>query len=436
MTSGIQPVHNAIIIGAGVSGIAAAAALSRNQVPFICVERSAGVGGIWQPEADLHASPAYANLRLNTSKATTGFQARPLPDLYPTHPTRSQFGDYLAMVSRTHTRNRDLELNTEVTAVRPTPEGLWEVDTRTPTGHQRRLFRHVIAATGRDHTPHYPDIPGLDEFQGRALHAWNYATPHEFAGQRVAVIGLGASGADIAVDVSTTATTTLLSIRRGVHIVPRTLWGQPINEIADADWWAKLTLRQQQQCVADELHYLRGTLADYGLPEPDHRVFERSMTISDDLLPQVKAGHIHPRPAIDHVDARGPVYTDGTRDEVDVLIHCTGYDLALPYLDHNLLFDAQGRVRLYHRVAAPRHHGLYCIGLVKTFGSATRSIEAQAEWAADLIIGRRTLPEPETMDAEIDEHLAGTAGYGARAVDSVQIHPARYLAALRTHLAR
>lgn len=416
------------IIGAGISGIAAADELRRRGVSVVVVERANTVGGLWRTSSDRTATPAYDSLRLNTSRRLMALSRFPMPDDWPLYPDITQIGTYLRDVVDRAGLHEVIELRTTVTGVRQRADRMWEVLTTRDGVQRRRRYAHVIVATGRDWWPTRPTIPGADEFTGAWLHSYNYDRPDRFAGQRVVVLGAGASAADIAVDVSRTAEQTFLSARRPAWVVPKRLWGTPIDEIALASWWTALPLAEQQRRIEAELRALWGEMPA-GL-RPDHRPFERSMTPSDDLIPRVAAGRIQPRPGIAHVDGDTVTFDDGTSEAVDAVIAATGYDLDFPFLGRSTIFDDDGRAWLYQRVIPPRHPGLYVVGIVRPFGSATRLAEAQTRWVADLITGAAVLPDTAEMDAEITTHLATTARYGSRSVDSVQVHSSTYLRAL------
>ena len=77
-----------------------------------------------------------------------------------------------------------------------------------------------------------------------------------------------------------------------------------------------------------------GEMTDYGLPKPDHKLLEAHPTVSDDLLPRLGHGDITVKPNIDRFDGGSKVcFTDGSAEEVDVVVYCTGYKVTFPFLD-------------------------------------------------------------------------------------------------------
>jgi hypothetical protein len=245
-------------------------------------------------------------------------------------------------------------------------------------------------------------------------------------------VGLGASAVDIAADLSRYAAQTVLSVRRGLHILPKQLFGIPLDDVAEAPWWTAMSLAEQRRFIEQALLVARGKLSDYGLPEPDHPVFASAVTISDEILTRIRHGGVVPKPAIDFVDDGRVVFTDGTSVPADAIVYCTGYRMAHSFLPPGCPVGPQGSVELYKRVVAPDHPGLHFIGLVRPHGSVTRLVEAQARWVARLVAGKAALPEPDVMRKEIGTYLGGIAGqYGQTQGASIQVDVAPYLEELR-----
>ncbi|GGS18381.1 flavin-binding monooxygenase [Streptomyces humidus] len=422
------------MIGAGLSGLAMAHALKSEGLDFVCLEQASDVGGLWrQPQAG-ERGPGYLSLHLNTNKRLTGFADHPMPASYPVYPRHSDVAAYLRSFAEWAGVLDDIELGTTVESVRRTAGGSWTVVSRDAHGTRTaRDFTHVIVASGHNTEPVMPaPPPGADRFKGTILHALDYRDGSDYAGQHVVVVGLGASAVDIAADLSRHAARTVLSVRRGLHILPKQVFGMPLDDVAEAPWWTNMSLEEQRRFMEQALLVARGRLSDYGLPEPDHRIFSSAVTISDEILTRIRHGGVTPKPAIDSLDGDRVVFTDGTSVRADAIVHCTGYRMAYPFLPPECPIGPQGSVELYKRVVAPDHPGLHFIGLVRPHGSVTRLVEAQARWVARIVAGRAALPEPEVMRKEIAAYLAGIAGqYGLSQGTSIQVDVAPYLEELR-----
>jgi dimethylaniline monooxygenase (N-oxide forming) len=115
-------------------------------------------------------------------------------------------------------------------------------------------------------------------------------------------------------------------------------------------------------------------------------------------------GDIAVKPNLDRFKGGRTVrFVDGSEEEIDLVVYCTGYRITFPFLDQSVISAADNRLPLYRRVASVQHPGLYFIGLIQPLGAIMPLAEAQAEWVADLLSGHGTLPSPATMRAEIAE---------------------------------
>jgi glycine/D-amino acid oxidase-like deaminating enzyme len=423
------------VIGAGLSGLAAAHALKARGIGFACLDRAPDVGGIWRQPGAGERGPAYRALHLNSARQLTGYADFPMPSSFPLYPRHSDVAAYLRSFAEWAELLPHIELRTEVVSVRQEPDGAWTVTSRDAAGTVRaRSFTHVLVASGHNTEPAMPDPlpPGADTFAGTILHSMDYQDGRDFAGQRVVVVGLGASAVDIAADLSRHAAQTLLSVRRGLHIVPKQLFGMSVDLIADAPWFTAMSFPEQRRFIEQALLVARGKLSDYGLPEPDHPIFSSAVTISDEILSRIRHGAVTPKPAVGSFDDRRVVFTDGSSVEADAVVYCTGFRMAFPFLPAGCPATGPGPVELYRRIVAPDHPGLLYLGLIRPVGSITRLVEAQARWVARLVGGDAALPSPDVMRKEISDYLTGIRErYGTAEGASIQVDVGPYLRELQ-----
>ena len=97
----------------------------------------------------------------------------------------------------------------------------------------------------------------------------------------------------------------------------------------------------------------------------------------------------------------GVRFVDGSEEEVDLVIYCTGYKISFPFFDPAMFSAADNRLGLYRRVVAVERPGLYFIGFIQPLGAIMPIAEAQSEWVADLLGGSGKLPSPPEMRSEI-----------------------------------
>ena len=85
------------------------------------------------------------------------------------------------------------------------------------------------------------------------------------------------------------------------------------------------------------LRVVVGKYERYGLPKPEHRIFEAHPTINSEILHYVKHGRIRPRPGVDRFEGRRVVFTDGNSEEFDIVVCATGFHLSFPFLPKGLV---------------------------------------------------------------------------------------------------
>jgi dimethylaniline monooxygenase (N-oxide forming) len=213
----------------------------------------------------------------------------------------------------------------------------------------------------------------------------------------VLVLGIGNSATDIAVESSRYADATFLAMRRGAYVVPKYLRGIPTDE-AGPPLLSRLPLPIQRYFFMSAIKVAAGDMTKYGLPEPDHKLLEAHPTVSSDLLPRLGHGDIEVKPNIDRFTGGRTVrFTDGSEEEIDLAIYCTGYKITFPFFDSELISAPDNHIPLYRRVVSIQHPGLYFIGFIQPLGAIMPIAEAQSEWVADIFEGTAALPSPETM---------------------------------------
>jgi dimethylaniline monooxygenase (N-oxide forming) len=391
------------IIGAGSSGIVAAQVLKARGVPFDCFEKGSQIGGNWRYENDNGMSSAYRSLHINTSRRVMAFKSLPMPDHYPDYPDHFQMAAYFDEFADHFGLREQISFRTEVMKVEPA-DGEWVVRTKGEgAGENTERYRAVLVANGHHWDPRWPEpaFPGSDEFEGEQIHAHHYREPDVLRGKRVLVLGLGNSATDIAVESSRIAEETFLAVRRGAYVLPKYMNGKPIDETT-TPLISRLPISIQRFFAMKGLGIASGDMTDYGLPKPDHKLFEAHPTVSSELLPRLGHGDISVKPNIDRFPGgRSVRFVDGSEEEIDLVVYCTGYKMTFPFFDPKVLAAPDNRLPLFRRVVSVERPGLYFIGFIQPLGPIMPLAEAQCEWVADLLNGRATLPAAGEMKGEI-----------------------------------
>ncbi|HSS33165.1 MAG TPA: NAD(P)-binding domain-containing protein [Solirubrobacterales bacterium] len=396
------------IIGAGSSGIAAAQVLDARGVAFDCFEKGSQVGGNWRYENDNGMSSAYRSLHINTSRRVMAFKTLPMPDHYPDYPDHFQMAAYFDEYVDHFGLRPKISFRTEVMNAEPV-EGEWEVTTENAEGkREARRYRAVVVANGHHWDPRWPEpaFPGSDQFSGEQIHVHHYREPDVLPGKRVVVLGIGNSACDVAVESSRIADDTFIAMRRGAYVIPKYINGKPIDELSNPIT-AMAPISVQRFFAARALGVAAGNMTTYGLPKPDHKLFEAHPTVSSELLPRLGHGDIKVKPNIDRFSGGRTVrFADGSEEEIDLVVYCTGYKITFPFFDPEVIAAPDNKLPLYRRVVPVDRPGVYFIGFIQPLGPIMPLAEAQSEWVADLLGGRAKLPAVAEMRTDIAEEEA------------------------------
>ena len=301
--------YDALVIGGGQSGLAASHHLTRRGHTVAVLEAGPETVGSWPRYYDsltLFSPARYSGL--------PGMSFGGAPDRYP---HRDEVADYL--------RRYAARLDADVLCGR-------RVDTVTHDGEaftahtgagETFTATRLVAATGSFDNPHLPALPGADGFSGKLLHASDYRSPDEFAGQRVIVVGAGNSAVQIATELATTAHVTLAT-RAPVKFLPQRPGGR------DVHFWFQVT------------GFDRLPIGAYLNTPPTQPVLDTGR-----YRTALAANRPDAAPMFTRLDGDNAVWPDGTRTKVDAIIAATGYRPHLPYLTdlHALTDTGQPRHR-------------------------------------------------------------------------------------------
>ncbi len=391
------------VIGAGSSGLTACQVLAARGIPFDCFEKGSMIGGNWRYENDNGTSSAYRSLHINSARKLMSYKAFPMPEDYPDYPSHWQVAKYFDDYAERFGLKERITFKTEVVSAEPV-DGEWEVTVEGADGDRRtERYRAVLVANGHHWKPRWPEppFPGAEEFEGEQMHVHHYREPDVLQGKRVLVLGIGNSAVDVAVESSRIAEKTFLSMRRGAYVLPKFLGGTPIDESAPPIA-SYLPISVQRFFFNRLLKTAVGEMTDYGLPKPDHKLLEAHPTVSSELLPRLGHGDITAKANIERFTGGRTVrFADGSEEEIDLVIYCTGYKIEFPFIDEKVFAARDNRMPLYRRAVSAEHPGLYFIGFVQPLGPIMPIAEAQAEWIADLLRGKAALPSSTEMRAEI-----------------------------------
>ncbi|MGZ4182119.1 MAG: flavin-containing monooxygenase [Solirubrobacteraceae bacterium] len=386
------------VIGAGSSGIAAAKALHERGIPFECYEKSDQVGGNWVFGNRNGMSSAYRSLHINTSRERMEYSDFPMPKSYPDFPHHTHIAEYFNdYVDRFGVRDR-IVFETGVEHARRGDDGVW---TATLDTGATRTYDALAVANGHHWDPRWPEPAFPGEFNGKQMHAHYYVDNDDFRDKNVLVVGIGNSAMDIAVESSFVARKTFLSSRRGAYILPKYLFGRPLDQIGVNSLTGRLPWGFRQGILSTMYRVGVGRVQDYGLPKPDHKLGDAHPTISADFLNRIAHGEMTWKPNIDRLDGDRVVFEDGSAEEVDIIVYCTGYRVTFPFFDEDFISAPDNDLRLFRRVFKPGIDNLAFIGLLQPLGAIMPLAEAQGRWLASYLRGEYRLPPLAEMEADV-----------------------------------
>lgn len=190
------------VIGAGMSGIAAARRLAQARVPFVVFERNPDVGGVWYENS-------YPGCRLDTHNFAYSYSFAQRGDWPAQYSPRDAILGYFRDVSEEHALREHIRFGTEVvSATFDDATATWELRLRhtseTDGGATKGAVTDetlrvsaVVSAVGQLNRPHVPDFPGRETFAGQSWHSARWDHDVDLTGLRVAVVGAGASAYQI-----------------------------------------------------------------------------------------------------------------------------------------------------------------------------------------------------------------------------------------------
>ena len=367
-----------VVVGCGPAGLAVSACLMERGVSPLVLDKADRIASAWRGH--------YDRLHLHTTRDQSHLPGRPFPEHWPQYLPRAQVVEYLDDYAQAF--GMDPRLNTAVRRVERDGESGWRMSLE---GGETIRASHVVMATGFNRVPHEPRWPGMEAFGGRVRHSVHYRDGSDLAGRTVLIVGMGNTGAEIALDVLEHGGRPVISVRGPVNIVPRDILGRPTAKTA-------LLLAKLPPRIADPIGTLLrrlavGDLRRWGIDTPQMpplaqlREEGRTPVVDVGTVKQIKRGNIRVVGPIQAFCASGVELETQELMECEEVVLATGYrsatDELVPEIRHVL--DRRG-----HPPApflGPGFEGLHFAGFDGySTGGVLRSIRLEAPGIADRIV--------------------------------------------------
>lgn len=364
------PGKDAIVIGAGPAGLAAAAQLQKVGYAVVVIDKADSVGASW--------SHHYDRLHLHTSRSLSSLPGRPMPRRYGQWVARDHFREYLAEFATQE--KLDVRLGVTASSVKREADGRWSVESSIGALSASAL----VIATGYNHTAKLPDWPGLESYTGRVLHSSEYRNPAVLDAQTVLVVGPGNSGAEIAADLADAGATVDLAVRTPPNIVRRTVLGIPTQSLTLATYPLPTKVADRVARVMQILTV--GNLSRFGLTKPPRGVFSQQAyddvtpTIDVGLIDSLRAGKITIVGAVVSFTKDAVQLADGSSVSPDVVLVATGFQRGLEPLVGDLGVVAPGgRPLINADEQLPGLEGLFFLGYSNPITGNIRQVGIDAK---------------------------------------------------------
>lgn len=333
--------RDVVIIGGGQSALATAYFLRRANIDFVILDANDRPGGSW-----IHT---WDSLKLFSPKEYSSLPGWTMPPTKETYPTKDEVINYLSEYEKRY--EFDVKRGVFVQNVFY-EDSLYQIQT------DQGIFisKVLVSATGNWSNPFTPYYEGKEIFEGTQMHSAFYHNADPYKGKRVLIVGGGNSSAQILAEVSKVA---------------ETIWvtkGPPefLPDEVDGRYLFNLATKKYQAMVKGEVL------------EEGHNLAKIVMV--DSVKDARERGVLHAREPFDHLTANSVVWADGSEEQVDAIIWCTGFKPNLKHLSSLYLWDDEGKIS----TAGPRslkYPGLWFVGYGDWAGFAAATLIGVQRWA-------------------------------------------------------
>jgi cation diffusion facilitator CzcD-associated flavoprotein CzcO len=336
--------YEVAVIGTGFAGLGMAIRLQQRGVEdYVVFERASEVGGTWRENH-------YPGCCCDVPSHVYSYSFELNPQWERGFAPQGEILEYLKNCADKYGVRPHILFNHEVTeAAWDESQRVWSIE----TSGGRHTARVLVNGGGALSEPKAPDIPGIQDFKGTAFHSARWNHEHDLAGERVGVIGTGASSIQFVPAIQPDVAELRLFQRTPPWVIPR--WDHKITKVEHAllripfaPALVRSTLYWMLESrvwgfrhpwlmkVADRLGrwHLKRQVSDRELRRkllPDYVMGCKRILISDDYYPSLDKPNVEVvTDGIAEVREHSIVTNDGTEHAVDTIIFGTGFEVTKP----------------------------------------------------------------------------------------------------------
>ena len=331
----MEKIQDVIVIGGGQSGLACGYYLRRSKLEYLILDKQENCGGAWRN--------AWDSLTLFSPAQHSSLPGWLMPKSENLFPLKQEVIDYLCQYEQHY--QLLIQRNVNVKTI-TSDKNMFRIS----TSKGDYFARTIIAATGTWENPFIPQIKGIESFTGIQIHSANYKNAELFRGLKVLVVGGGNSGAQIVAEVSK-VTNVKWSTRNPPQYLPDDVDGFDLFNVASAKYNA-----EKEGKTFDATNYDLGNIV---------------------MVPPVKEARLrkvlNSSGSFENIYENGIIWKDGTKEEFDAIIWCTGFGYATSFLKNLVLTDEKGIVKTDESLAV-EILGLWLVGYGGWTGYASATL--------------------------------------------------------------
>jgi hypothetical protein len=204
-------------------------------------------------------------------------------------------------------------------------------------------------------------------------------------------------------------------MRRGYHFLPKHILGMPSDVFAHGG--PKIPMWIQQKLFGLLLKIVVGNQTKYGLPKPDHKLFETHPLLNTQVIHHTTHGNLKVYGDVNRLEGNSVYFKDGKKIEVDEIILATGYHMHIPFATE--YFDWKNDRPITNlTVFNPKQDNIFVMGFIETNSAAYTLLSQLAEILALYLKNQEEQPEKaEKFRTKIIKETFDISG-GLKFIDS------------------